>query len=373
MKKSLIALAVLAASGAAMAQSSVTLYGVADAFIGAKKLGTAGTAGNQLTTTRLTQNVIDSNGLNSSRWGLRGIEDLGGGMKGVFVLESQVDISTGAASTPLFNRQAFVGLDSNFGTVTLGRQYSAYDSVRGTFLSAQGNSTNFDATNGVQFSQANVAALTAFVNTAPAARTAAQATAAAAALNVNNAGVNRIGAWVGYQTRVDNSIRYATPNISGFQAALVYGFGENKTATTSATKNISGSLTYANGPIGVALVHANDETAPGFHVKNTAIGGSYDFGVAKPFLSFNQAKYDGLAKQNEFAVGLRAPIGAATLVAQYARSKGDFFGKVQSVGLEGQYSLSKRTTAYAAFNQTKVQVLADNKNTVFGLGVRHTF
>jgi predicted porin len=379
MKKSLIALAVLAASGAAMAQSSVTLYGVADVFLGSKKLNAVTVVnGNQLVATNNRQTVVDTSGLNSSRWGLRGIEDLGNGMKGVFVLESGFNIDTGVAAggvnaagaTVLFNRQAFVGLDSNsFGTVSLGRHYSAYETVRSGFLSAQGNSTAFDATNGTQFTPANANAVVAFANAAV--PTAAQATAAATAVNVLG---SRIGAWVGYQTRVDNSVRYATPNFSGFTGEVVYGLGENKTATTSATKNVSASLKYANGPIGVALVHAEDELAAGFKVKNTAIGGSYDLGVAKAFLSFNRAQYEGVAKQNEWAVGVRAPVGATTLVAQYAQSKGDDLGKNQSLGLEAQYSLSKRTTAYAAFNQTKIEVRSiDLKNSVVGLGVRHTF
>lgn len=359
MKKTLIALAVLAVSGAAMAQSSVTLYGVADAMVGSKEANSVNAAG---VVTKLRQTVIDSNGLSSSRWGLRGTEDLGGGMKAVFVLESGLSIDTGAAASTssLFNRQAFVGLDSSFGTVSLGRQYSAYDSVRGTFLSAQGNSTSFDATNSATINTALLTGLTS------------GATAAQALATVNSYG-GRIGAWTGYQTRIDNSIRYATPNISGFQAAVVYGLGENKAANVDPTKNASFSLTYANGPIGVAVTHADDELIQDFHLKNTAIGGSYDFGIAKAFLSYNKAKITGIAKQNEWAVGARAPIGAATLVAQYAQSKGDDLGKSTSFGLEGQYSLSKRTTAYAAFNSTKVEILNDAKNSVFGLGVRHTF
>ncbi|CAM3511168.1 porin [Polaromonas hydrogenivorans] len=362
MKKSLIALAVLAASGAAMAQSSVTLYGIADAFVGSKEISSVNAAG---VITKQRQTVVDSSGLNGSRWGLKGSEDLGGGLKALFVLESGLNIDTGAAAsgTSLFNRQAFVGLDSSFGTVSLGRQYSAYDSVRGTFLSAQGNSTSFDATNSATI---NTALLTGLPNTAtPAQRLA----------SLNSYG-GRVGAWTGYQTRIDNSIRYATPNISGFQAAVVYGLGENKTPTTDATKNASVSLTYANGPIGVGVTHADDELIQDFHVKNTAIGGYYDFGVAKAFLAYNQAKITGLAKQKEWAVGVRAPLGATTLVAQYAQSKGDDLGKSTSVALEGQYSLSKRTTAYAAFNRTKVDLpilTSDFKNSIFGLGVRHAF
>ncbi|MBH2020412.1 MAG: porin [Burkholderiales bacterium] len=375
MKKSLIALAVLAASGAAMAQSSVTLYGIADAWIGSQQTnGVTVVNGNKLATTELRQTGVNSGGLSSSRWGLKGSEDLGGGLKAIFALESGINVDTGGSSdsTRLFDRQAFVGLTSGFGTVSLGRQNGAYESVRGTFFSAQGNSPSFDATNGKQFSKANIDAVSAY-EVAGALATPVQAAAAAAALNTKGVAASRIGAWAGYQARVDNSIRYATPSISGFQAAVVYGFGENKTPTTDATKNASISLSYANGPIGVAVVHQNDELSPDFHMKNTGVGGYYDFGVAKAFLAYNQAKYDGLAKQNEWAVGVRAPLGATTLVAQYAQSKGDDLGKNTSFGLSAEYSLSKRTTAYAGFNQTKVEILNDNKNNAFGLGVRHTF
>lgn len=244
----------------------------------------------------------------------------------------------------MFNRQAFVGVNSDsFGSISLGRHYGAYDVVKGSFLSAQGNSPAFDATNG------------ATVGTPLSA--------------------TRLGAWTGYSVRLDNSIRYATPTISGFQGVVVYGLGENKNATNDATKNVSVSLTYANGPIGVALTHQDEEFLAAPDLKNTAIGGYYDFGIAKAFAAYNHAKYDGLAKQQEWSVGVRAPFGATTLVAQYAHSKGDDLGKNQSVGLSAEYSLSKRTTAYAGLNYTKANLnTAPNvKNHVVGLGVRHTF
>lgn len=371
MKKSLIALAVLAASGAAMAQSSVTLYGVADVFVSSKKVTTLAFNANRTDVVVSTQRQtgVDSGGLNGSRWGLKGSEDLGGGLNAIFTLESGFNIDTGAGSTDgMFNRQAFVGLaSSGFGTVALGRQYSAYEGVRGSFLSAQGNSPSFDATNGPV--PINETVNNYLVNGTLPAIAAAQD----ALLAVVNTQVGRIGAWTGYAPRINNSISYTTPNFSGFKGSVVYGFGENKSASASATKNVSASLSYENGPIGVAVGHQNDEIVQGFHLKNTAIGGYYDFGMVKPFLSYNQAKYDGVAKQNEWAVGVRAPLGATTLVAQYAQSKGDDLGKNQSLGLSAEYSLSKRTTAYAAFNQTKVEIADNNKNTVFGLGVRHSF
>jgi predicted porin len=343
MKKSLIALAVLASSGAAMAQSSVTLYGLVDAYVGHTSTTVAGV--------KLSQNAVNSSGLNGSRWGLKGSEDLGSGMKAVFVLENGFSTDTGgfaasnaAKSSLLFGRQAFVGLDSSsFGSVSLGRQYGAYEPVRAAFLSAQGDSPAFDATNSTRPSPAS-------------------------------SGLAGIGAWVGYQLRIDNSIRYATPNISGFQAAVVYGLGEDKTATTSATKNSSFSLTYANGPVAVALVHQDDEVVVASHVKNTAIGGNYDFGVAKAFLAYNRADNVGV-KSNEWSIGTRVPLGATTLVAQFAQSKqtGQLVNlKNQSLGLSAEYSLSKRTTAYAGFNKTNLNSSAI-KDDVFGLGIRHTF
>ena len=340
MKKSLIALAVLASSGAAMAQSSVTLYGVVDAYVGSQKVS------------GLRQSLVNSGGLSNSRWGLKGSEDLGAGMKAVFVLESGFDTSTGASQQGglLFGRQAFVGLNSSsFGSVTLGRQYGAYDDVRGSFLSAQGNSPTFDATN--------------------------------AATGVNKSiGAGGVGAWVGYAARFNNSIRYATPNISGFQAAVVYGLGEDKTAVSNATKNVSFSLSYANGPVAVALAHQDDETTgipSPTHLKNTAIGGNYDFGVAKAFLTYNRADNVGV-KSNEWAIGTRVPVGATTLVAQFAQSKttGQPTNvKNQSLGLSAEYSLSKRTTAYVGFNKTNLLAgtSASVKDDVYGLGIRHAF
>ena len=127
MKKSLIALAVLAASGAAMAQSSVTLYGVADAgvtFVDGASNWTGLTSGNQLT----------------SRIGFRGTEDLGGGLKANFVLEAGLNLDNGdgnvSYSAPgdgdsfAFKRRSTVGLEGGFGEVRLGRELTAaYNAV----------------------------------------------------------------------------------------------------------------------------------------------------------------------------------------------------------------------------------------------------
>lgn len=126
MKKTLIALAALAAVGA-HAQSSVTLYGVVDAFLNK----TENKVTTPTTSTKLSQNKVDGSGLSSSRWGLRGSEDLGGGLAAIFTLEGGFTIDNGAFNnnqgsantTTLWGRQSWVGLKGNFGQVTLGRNY----------------------------------------------------------------------------------------------------------------------------------------------------------------------------------------------------------------------------------------------------------
>jgi predicted porin len=124
MKKSVLSLAVLAAlaiGGAAHAQTNVQVYGLIDA--GVETLNHANANQNSVT-------KVISGGKNTSRWGFRGTEDLGGGLKAVFGLEGGILLDTGNADGPLFKRQAFVGLDGSFGRVVLGRSFTTtYDFV----------------------------------------------------------------------------------------------------------------------------------------------------------------------------------------------------------------------------------------------------
>ncbi|NUA31235.1 porin [Cupriavidus basilensis] len=121
MKKSIVGIGCAIASMAAFAQSSVTLYGVVDANIEYTNhnLG-SGANGN-------SKVALNSGGLSPSRWGLRGAEDLGGGNKAIFALESGFNIDTGTSGQGglLFGRQAWVGLASGSHQLTLGRQYTS--------------------------------------------------------------------------------------------------------------------------------------------------------------------------------------------------------------------------------------------------------
>ncbi|QQX87209.1 porin [Cupriavidus necator] len=129
MKKRLVALACSAASAAAVAQSSVTLYGVVDANIEYSNNNLAGGPDGK------SKVALSSGGLSPSRWGLRGSEDLGGGKQAIFALESGFSVDTGISTQGgrLFGRQAWVGLAAGGHRVTLGRQYSTLFSIFGNY------------------------------------------------------------------------------------------------------------------------------------------------------------------------------------------------------------------------------------------------
>ena len=342
MKKSLVALAALSVIGAASAQSTVTLYGLVDAYVGSDRIN------------RVSNTVVSSGGLNGSRWGLRVSEDLGGGLAAIAQVESGFDVSTGASQqSALFGRQAFVGVKSGWGQLTMGRQYGAYDDMKGA-LSTLGNSS-FDPTGGPGV---------AFGASGPTA-------------------TRTLGAWVGYAPRLNNTIKFQTANYSGFTGSVAYGLGEDKTATLSASSSLSIGGMYANGPIAVALVHQNEGFArtPANNSKNelenTLLAGSYDFGVVKLGGGYNEARVTnagfGGNKAKEWYLGAGVPLGALTLKGQYARSKISGRSSDDSIGLQAEYDMSKRTTAYFGFNSTKLKSINSDTNRRVGVGIRHRF
>ena len=336
MKKSLIALAVLAASGAAMAQSTVTLYGVADAWIGSQKTGLTG----------VRQTKLNSGGYNGSRFGFRGTEDLGGGLSANFVLEQgfTIDDSAVASSGLQFNRQAFVGLSGGFGTTRFGRQYTAYDELRGA------TNNSFD---------------TSFATTGT--------------VWASNAGRSKVA---DYGSRANNQAYYASPVVGGFSGAIGYGFGENKTTTTNATDTLSLHVKYAAGPLLVGVAYQNEEVSNAVDRSYTLIAGSYDFGVAKLTAGFNRAKQDALGKDSEYQLGVSVPVsGNAAVALGYTHAKGknvdgSTFSKGSGWSLTGYYDMSKRTRLYAGYNSTSAKDGAGvkvDKNSLFAVGMRHSF
>ncbi len=172
MKKSLIALAVLAASGAAMAQSAVTIYGIADVVIHKDKN----------VSTQMT-----SGGFSTSRLGFRGTEDLGGGLKANFQLEQGLNLVNGTGGT--FNRQSWVGLSGGFGELRLGNTTTPYDDVA-TAAGLGFDSNVFDSSD-IMFTQD------------------------------------------AYTGRPGSVIYYATPDFGGFSAAVSYSLNAAKNDYTS--------------------------------------------------------------------------------------------------------------------------------------------
>ena len=351
MKKTLIALAAFAAT-AAFAQSSVTLYGIADAYVGQTK-GFGG----------VSQTVVNSGGLSQSRIGLSVKEDLGSGLQAFVVVENAVDTDTGAGTG---NRKSVLGLSGSFGTVSLGAQQDPVSQVVENVLDAQSDS-RFSTVAGVY---------------------------GGSLFNV-----------------VRNSVRYDTPNFDGFTAAVQVGLGEDKNTIINpgrASRDTAFNVQYANGPLAVALAHGIYETNSTLtgslvpvnafvpaRLSATALAGSYDFGAAKLNLGFTNAKTKALSGNDKgINVGVTAPIGAFTVVGQLSRNKASGIGLTglasnvfagaanangtsnrTSFGLEGHYALSKRTTSYVGFNQTKDANQGANadKSRVFGVGVRHVF
>lgn len=331
MKKSLIALAVLATTGAAMAQSSVTLNGRVDAFIGSSTSG-VGAA-------ELTQTGLYNGGLTGSRWALNGTEDLGGGLKAMFKLENRFNIDTGT-SVGGFSGDAYLALAGGFGTVKLGRTYTAFDDAR-----AVANSSNvFDSS---------------FTPSGDVFATGGD-----------------------YILRAANGIRYESPVFSGFSGAVTYAFGEDKAAATDANDLMSVHVKYATGPLAAAYGYQEEKAAGATSNKFHQLAASYDFGMAS--LSGGYVKRNGTAASGDdkgYQLGVNVPVGAALNVsASLARDETEVAGsttlKSAGYGLGATYNMSKRTILYTAFKQTKTENGAGAetaKGRLFGLGVRHNF
>jgi len=357
LNKNLILAAILAATaGVASAQSAVTIYGIADAaFVGER----GGVASN---------NKITSGAASASRIGFKGSEDLGNGIAAIFTLETGYKIDTGEldASNTLFNRQAFVGLKTNAGTVTIGRQYTAYHNTLAQVADPFGTGYAGGSKNLFPDSGTNV--------------------------------------------RSSNTVVYATPNYSGVTADLSYSTGE-QAGNSDAGRQFGGSIGYSNGPLNVRVAYNNKNTdvvATGTAAAisrnishNTLVAANYDFGILRAYVAAgfdkgpaasplaNATAYGRTALAstdgNEYLVGLSAPVGPGTFLASVQRKndKGNLNQDATGWGVGYLYPLSKRTNLYGAYGSI------DNKNgagytvanntesgtgdKAFNLGVRHSF
>lgn len=308
MKKTLIALAVLAASGAAMAQSSVTLYGVADLVLHKDKNASA---------------KLTSGGVSTSRWGIKGEEDLGGGLKAGFLYEQKIALDNGAAG-PGFDRQTYLSLSGGFGEVKLGKIWTAYDDIGG---------------------------------------------ATDAAFNANVLGPVALifQSQYAYTGNPNNGVYYASPSFGGFSGA----FSTNLREGVANSRVSAFHVKYEGGPLFVALGYQDDELT---NEKYTRIGASYDLGVAKLLGTYGRAKN---ADVDEWSIGADVPVATnLVLSVGYAQSKQDGAKAERGWSVAAAYALSKRTTAYAGFfdaNAAAVTGRAGAPDNRFGVGLKHTF
>ena len=361
MKKSLLALAVLAASGAAMAQSSVTLYGVADAgvtYVNGDKSWSGVTSGNNLT----------------SRIGFRGVEDLGGGLKANFRLEAGLNLDNGdgnsgystsnAANGLAFKRQSTVGLEGGFGEVRLGRELTA----------AYNATARYDVFGSVGLGQSRL-----WVNG-----------------DIADDNVTAYKAAKTTNQRVSNAVTYVSPNFSGFKAAVNYGFGEVAGANSD-RQYLGAGVTYDNGPLslGLGLERLNEDTATNSgKISVWSLGGSYDLGVAKILAGYRDSKAERLTgddKTKGYMLGLTAPVGPGLVRASYNRYEttpaGGIKAKADQFALGYVYSLSKRTSVYGTYayienkdngktwklGGTNATLKDNGKQQGFQVGVSHSF
>lgn len=314
MKKTLIALAAVAATGAAFAQSSVTLYGVAD--IGITDTNAPGTK------LKLDSSATMNNG--TSRWGIRGTEDLGGGLKAGFNFEAGLSLDngvTGQSGGNYFSRAAYMTLAGGFGELSLGRRLNpAYYTWAGWELTGSANYS--------------------------------------AVLSQFGGVLNGI--------RNNDLVMYTSPSFNGF--TVQFGHVLKGDAGVGAINDLS--LRYAQGPLSVAFDYNKQSNVPG---SNKHLGASYDFGGFK----LAGAIIDPKGDSKGFSIGGSTKLGMVDLTLDIAR---DTDAKDTDFLLEAKYPLSKRTFAYAAYlrdgkkKDGAFKAATAGKNVGgFGLGIRHNF
>lgn len=332
MNRSVLAAAVLAAlSTATFAQSNVVIYGLLDQGLIKGNGGTATNPGGLGTSEAWTLGQAST-----SRLGVRGNEDLGGGLSAQFQIEHRFNPDTGAVNSAnsFWNGRSYVQLSSSTaGAVYLGREYTpAY------FVQVKSDPFGNDGVG-----QAGSTALWGNYQTPDA---------------------------VGNGTRASNSIGYKSPKFGGFSASAAIGLAE----TTGLGRVQGFNAEYAAGPIyaGVGFEQVKDGTNDGRGVTNIAF--HYDLGVVKPMLYLAQGKTDanGDTKAKVYMIGATAPLGNGVLKAMYFDLDSDDDSRDRSkFGLGYNYVLSKRTNLYFDIGQAK-QTNLDN-NRAYALGVKHQF
>jgi predicted porin len=374
MNKKLVALAVAGAFAlplAAEAQTGaqVTLYGRANMDLEFVKASGNGAAdGSTTTVTRVSSN--------SSRFGLRGTEALGGGLTAFFQVENSVNWDGNGASNAntIANRETFVGLQGSFGQIWLGRSLSPYDDTTPIWASGPYNYNTGLFNNSSLWAN-----------------------------NSNAIGGEAIG---GYDDRYSNSIRWNSPTWSGFTVEVQLASKEN----TAHSWGFFPGVFYNNGPIQAGFTYARHDKIRCYNAAGTSyapcaassgitglaakddaftLAGSYDFGVARVALMYEHLKYEtptGDLKRDMWGISGTIPMGGGLWYVYYGRA-GDGKGgasdsetRINSLvhGSDSassnfeigyRYDLSKRTSLNAGYVMIRNDARANYTFNVNGYAV----
>lgn len=326
MKKSSITLAMLGAfAGAASAQSSVTLFGIADVAIRNVENGSVG-----------SQTTVVSGGNASSRWGIRGSEDLGAGLKTGFWFESDVALDTGAGNaTSFWNRRSTLSMSSNrLGELRIGRD----------MVPTHVASCSLDP-----FACVGIASAIAF--------------------RTSQAAVFSGMGGVQVAFRANNSVSYFTPEgLGGFSAQVMLSAGEGQTsAGTEQTQSQGLRVGYKAGPVTLlaATRLVKNATAAVSDFEDDVLGASYDFGAVKVALQRRDFRFSA-AKLEQTMLHLSAPLGPGQVRFSYIKANQISPNATTDandsslLGLGYVYNLSKSTMIY-----TNVAKISNENKAVF--------
>jgi predicted porin len=342
MKKwqTILAVAAAAACGAAQAQSTVQLMGLVDAYVGSMRM--AGDPGHV--------SGVNSGGMTTSWWGMKGTEDLGGGMKASFALTAFLRADQGLfgrfpGDTP-FSRDANVSLSGGFGSLALGRNI-APNFLPTIIFNPFGDSFTFSPL--VLHANVPLFNATSWPATTPS------------------------------DTGWSNEVLYSSPSFGGATINLHYQFGE--VANNAGKKNIGANILYFNGPFAATAFYERDNMSnpapalfPGGDTKKDwMLGASYDLSMAKVYGTYGKAKSDATAAEAKtLSLGASVPVGAGSILLGTARTKLDPAAIKRTTTTIGyDYFFSKQTDGYAMLMRDSVTGFSSG--TSFGVGVRKRF
>ncbi|RPH46204.1 MAG: porin [Burkholderiales bacterium] len=355
MKKSLLAVAVAAALPTfAQAQSSVTLFGILDASVEYSNedanrainatTGAVGAADSGLRLNSGTQS--------GSRFGVRGVEDLGGGLKAIFTIEHRLSVDTGDtagggfnnANGNFWNGQAWVGLETRFGNITAGRQYSPiFWALIPADFTAYGFYNNWAGFTGAGFSP-----------------------------------ITPQG-----PIRLNNSVSYKSPTMGGLTVYGTYAMGENLTGTGSSNDIMGIAAGWQLGGLYLGAGYHSIDAAAGLETVLAATA-SYKFTSLGLSLGYTQQEFVGGGEVATILASAFANFGPGTLFLNVAMVSPDVAGlkndDSMQLGVAYSMPLSKRTNWYVAVGTNDLTGLQPAASTVSvdgamraSIGLRHLF